>query len=280
MPNFINFNGNIISTDEAILKTDNRSFQYGDGLFETIRYSNGKVLFFQDHYSRILKGAAQLKLQLPAYFNEVFLEQKIIETLECNDISLNARIKVIIYRSGKGKYEPETNQSDWVITAMPLYRPDYQWHEHGFHLGLFDQSKKSCDVFANLKTTSALIYVLAAIYKKEKNFDECIILNAKGNIADTIYANFFFAKDNKIYTPSLGEGCIDGVMRKQIIRLAKQHNIKTTEQEITLYDLNDAEEIFLSNAIKGIIWVKQFDGKQYSNELSRKLAEFLNDDIA
>lgn len=277
MPNLINYNGNFLDKEASIINSDNRLFQYGDGLFETIRLSNGKVMFLKDHFERLQRGAKYFKLQLPEYFSEDFFNKQILDTAESNDISLNGRVKVIVFRNGEGKYEPLTNEASWLIKASPLYRPDYQWSEEGLHLGIFDKAKKPVDEISNYKTTSSLLYVLAAVYKKESGFDESVILNTKGNIADTIYANLFFAKNEKIYTPALSEAPVDGVMRKQVLQLAKKLGYKVYEDVVTHTDLNNADEVFLTNAIKGILWVKQFENKPYTNEISKQLLNSLND---
>jgi branched-chain amino acid aminotransferase len=279
MPEYINYNGKILSADEPVLTSDNRSFSYGDGIFETIRLSNGKILFFDDHFARLQRGADFLRLELPEYFNKDFLQHQIFETAESNEISMNGRVKVTVFRSGKGKYEPETDSGHWVINISPLYRPDYLWNENGLNLGIFEKAQKPCDESSNYKTTSSLIYVLAAVYKKESGFDESILLNTKGNVADAIYANVFMVKDKKIYTPSLSEGSIDGVMRKQILKLAKKAGFKSFEEVITLDDLKNSDEIFLTNSVKGVIWINNFSGKIYDCNTSNKLIEHLNDYI-
>ncbi len=277
MSDYINYNGKFHSKDEPIFSSDNRSFHYGDGLFETIRFSNGNLMFLEEHYNRLLRGAAYLKLQLPEYFNLGFLKKQITDTTESNDISLNARVKVTLFRDGIGKYEPDTNGAHWLIKTTPLYRPDYQWNEDGLHLGVFEKSKKTCDESSNYKTTSSLLYVLAAVYKTESGFDESIIFNTKGNIADTIYSNLFAIHGNKIITPPLNEGCIDGVMRKQVLKLAKKADYKVSEEILTTDDIYNADEVFLTNAIKGIVWVNQFSGKKYGNEVSKQLLDNLNE---
>lgn len=277
MSDIINFNGKFLHANEPVIHSDNRSFQYGDGLFETIRYSNGNLMFFDDHYERLKRGIKFLGLQLPEYFDLHFLKRQIVETAESNDISLNARVKVTLFRSGAGKYEPETNAPEFLIKTTPLYRPDYQWNENGLHLGLFEKMQKPCDELSNFKTTSSLLYVLAAIHKKESGFDESIILNVKGNVADAIYANVFIVKEMKIYTPSLSEAGVDGVMRKQVLRIANKNGYKTSEKSINLRDLLEADEIFLTNAIKGIVWVNRFSGKTYSNAVSSELMNKLNE---
>jgi branched-chain amino acid aminotransferase len=137
--------------------------------------------------------------------------------------------------------------------------------------------KKSCDELSNFKTTSSLLYVLAAIHKKESGFDESIILNVKGNVADAIYANVFIVKDTKIYTPPLSEAGVDGVMRKQILRIAYKKGYRAIEKPLEVTDLQEADEIFLTNAIKGIVWVNLFGGKNYSHPIASELLNKLNE---
>lgn len=280
MPDFINFNGKFFSKEEPVFQSDNRSFQYGDGLFETIRYSNGNIMFLEDHFNRLQRGIKFLGLQLPDFFDIHFLKKQIIETAESNDISLNARVKVTVFRNGVGKYEPDTNDASFLIKTSPLYRPDYQWNEQGLYLGTFDKLQKPCDELSNYKTTSSLLYVLAAVHKKESGFDESIILNVKGNIADAIYANVFTVKDKKVTTPPLNEGCVDGVMRKQVLQLASKNGFKVHETSLSTNDLLEADEVFLTNAVKGITWVNRFDDKAYTNETSAFLMSELNELIS
>lgn len=276
MSKFINFCGKIIEESEPVLLAHNRSFQYGDGFFETMRFANGELLFLESHFERIEKTAQLLQISLPDYFTSTYLKEQITETTESNDISQNARVKIIIYRNGKGKYLPEQNDAQWIIYASPLYRPDYQWNDEGLKVALFDTIKKTCDDLANCKTNSALVYIMAALFQQETKADECIVLNTHGNVADTIYANIFLVKDEKIFTPDLSQGCVAGIMRKQIISLSKKSGWKMIEQPVTIQDVKHADEIFLTNAIKGISWVSNFNGKSYRNEKSRVLSEYLN----
>ncbi len=279
MPDYINYNGEILPAEQPIIASGNRSFQFGDGIFETIKISNGKILFINDHFNRLKKGVSFLQISLPEYFDISFFEQQILETIETNAITQNARIKVTVFRGGNGKYEPETNEAHWIINTSALYRPDYQWHENGLHLGLFNRIQKTCDDSSNLKTTGSLVYVMAALHKKESGFDESIILNTKENVADAVYANVFMIQGNRLITPALDEGCIDGVMRKQVLKIARYNGFKTNEGAFTPEQLASADEIFLTNSIKGIVWVKHFSGKDYPCKISSDLMEKLNEAI-
>lgn len=279
MSKFINVGGKIIEELQPIISAHNRSFQYGDGFFETMRFANGQLLFLESHFERIEKTAELLKISLPDYFTSTYLKEQITKTTESNDISQNARVKIIFYRNGKGKYQPEQNDAQWIIYASPLYRPDYHCNNEGLKITLFDSIRKPCDYLANCKTNSALVYIMAALFQQETKVDECIVLNTYGNVADTIYANIFLVKDEKIVTPDLSQGCVAGIMRKQIISLGKKLGWKIIEQPLTLLDVKQADEIFLTNAIKGISWVSNFDGKLYKNEKCGVLSESLNQSI-
>ena len=119
------------------------------------------------------------------------------------------------------------------------------------------------------------MYVMAGISKQSMKLDECFILNETGNIIESISSNVFAVKNGTLYTPPLSEGCIAGVMRKQIIHLATENKILTFESPLTTYTLMNADEIFLTNSVQGVQWIGQFRDKFYTN----KMAQFFNDKL-
>ena len=141
-----------------------------------------------------------------------------------------------------------------------------QLNENGLVIDIFPDARKSCDKFSNLKSANYLPYAMAARYAKENKLNECLVLNVHERIADATIANIFLIKGDRLITPSLNEGCVNGVMRRYLIA-----NIKVEEGEIAETDIQDADEVFLTNAISGIRWVKNFREKSYSNLQSRKI---------
>jgi branched-chain amino acid aminotransferase len=136
--------------------------------------------------------------------------------------------------------------------------------------------KKSLDQFSKFKTINSLLYVQAAIYANQNNFNDSLILNGEGNIIESSSSNVFIASNGVLYTPPLDDGCVGGIMRMNVINLAINNGIKVYEYSLKPQNLLIADEVFLTNAIKGIEWVGGFQNKRYYNSLSRKIIDFLN----
>lgn len=276
MNEYINYNGEFYLKNQPIFDSDNRALQYGDGFFETLKFSNGKILFAKNHFERIKRSAQFFKIELPHFFDFNFFKQQIFITAEANSISLHGRIKFIFFRAGGGKYAPEQHDANWMVKITPLYRPDYVWLDNGLHLGIYSEIIKPDAPIANYKVNSAIYFVMASIYLQNSSFDECLLLNQQGRIADAVYANVFLVKDNKIATPSLSEAALDGIMRQQIFEISPELGYQIQEDEVTQNRLLEADEIFLTNAIKGIVWVRSFiQNNNYGCEVSKNIWEVL-----
>ena len=141
----------------------------------------------------------------------------------------------------------------------------------GLVLDVFPDARKSCDVFANLKSASHLIYVMAARFAKENKLNDCLLLNTDGRICDATIANLFWIKDEIIFTPPLSEGCIAGVKRRYLMERLQTTGLRLREENCEISDLENADELFLTNAIQGIRWVKQFRNKSYTNSITGKI---------
>ncbi|MBM3920670.1 MAG: aminotransferase class IV, partial [Sphingomonadales bacterium] len=152
----------------------------------------------------------------------------------------------------------------------------YPLNEKGLTLGMFSELSKNANYTSTIKTNSALTYVMAGIHAAENKWDECVIINDSGRIAETVSSNIFTVNGEFITTPPLSEYCVDGVMRKVVMQLAGAYGYSIQENPITEISLSTADEIFISNAVKGIQWVGEYGGKTYKNATSGKLSELLN----
>ena len=140
-------------------------------------------------------------------------------------------------------------------------------------LGVFPDGKKACDRFSAIKSNNALCYAMAAIWAKDNKLNDAIILNQFDRIADTTIANLFVVtKEDKIITPKLSEGCVAGILRRYLIEKSLG---MIKETEVNRKDLISAKEIFLTNCIKGIMWVDNFEGRKLDNSITHKLFEKL-----
>lgn len=274
----INFNGSVCAEGELLFPVSERILRYGDGLFESMRAFNGKIMWLAEHYNRLYSGARLLQLPLEdALSFEHFSEQA--HYLLASNAYKNARLRFCVYRKGDGFYAPEKNTTGYFIEATESSEPQYSFNESGMKLGVYTGQFKSCNSLSNYKTNNALLYVLAGLYKNEQQLDECLILNQKGCVAEVISANIFTVKKGEMYTPAANQGCIMGIMRKKIIELAHQQSIEVNECFLTLDDLLGADEIFLTNASRGIQWVDNLLDKHYEQSLSRNLLSALNSAI-
>lgn len=270
------YNGHLISLYEPAISFSNRAFRYGDSLFESIRYTNGKIMFLADHVKRIKLSMTTLRMNVPAEFTTGNIESLILHLLEQNNIKQDARIRLTVFRNEGGFYTPDTNDISFLIETEALETTGYQLNQKGLWVDVYAEIKKQINKISNLKTGSALLYVMAGITKTSLKLDDCLLVNDNGNIIESISANIFVVKNGTLYTSPISDGCVDGVMRKQILDIAAQNKILTFEQTLTVHTLTNGDEVFLTNAIKGIQWVGQFKNKFYTNQKSVFFTEKLN----
>ncbi len=273
---FCILNGHLISIYEPSVAFNNRAFRYGDALFESIRLCNNKVMFLRDHITRLKLGMTVLRMNLPAEFNTENINELILELLKQNKQSLNARIRLTVFRNEGGNYSPETNDISFLIETEGI-SDAYLLNQKGLWIDIYSEIKKPINKLSGLKTANALIYVMAGLAKQSMKLDECLLINEKGTICESISSNIFVVKNGTICTPPLSDGCLEGVMRKQIIEISAQHKILAFENTVTMNTLMNGDEVFLTNSISGVKWVGQFKQKFYTNKLSQFFIEKLNE---
>jgi aminodeoxychorismate lyase len=277
MEYFINHNRTIIPAEEPVLTLDNRSFRYGDGLFETMRIANGRVQLLKEHLQRLTNGAQVLRMKLPADMTEEFLDKSIMELAHRNGISRNARVRLCVFRKSGGQYTPEDNQVLFAIEVYPVAEENYVLNQKGLTVDLYTEYRKTANALASIKSSNSLIFVLAGLYKQENNLDECILSNDKGQIIEAVSSNLFAVKNGVLYTPPVSDGCINGVMRNKIIQIAQANRIAVYEISIMQNVLLGADELFLTNALYGLRWVVAYKQKRYFNDTAKKLVDKLNE---
>lgn len=270
--NNICFNGKIVAADEPALLVSNRGYRYGDGLFETIKLAEGLLILENYHFERLFSGLSLLKFEIPGHFTKEKIKAGILQLSKRNGCEKLARVRLSVFRGNGGLYD-EDKSLQYIIECWPLSNSVNKLNENGLVIDIFSDGAKSCDKFSNLKSANFLIYSVAALYAKEKKLNDCLVLNTKGNIADSTIANVFTIKDGVIITPGLDEGCINGVKRRHLLNQLRDGGEEVQEMAITVADIEAADELFLTNAINGIRWVRQFGNKNYANT---KTAEIYN----
>lgn len=272
------FNGKFYPVDNFSVDFENRAMLYGDSIFETMYSQGSNIPFFSDHILRIKAGMQVLEYNISEKF-EIYpnkLYNEIIKLIHKNKLFSGARVKLMVFRTKGGYYTPQNNDAEYIITAEKA-PSQYELNEKGYTLGVFEKIKKPVNIFANYKTANNLINILAGKYSAENKFDDSIILNSENNICETVSSNIFCKKDNKILTPALSEGCVAGIIRKNVIKTAKMTGVEIKETILTKQNLLDSDEVFLTNTITGVRWVLAFEKKRYYNTYSKKLIKILND---
>ncbi len=270
--NSINYNGKIISADSLIIGANNRGLKYGDGLFETLRVIDGNIPFVNRHFKRLKNGMKVLSLKAPKGFNLAFFKSEILKLTN----KAHARVRVTVFRQDGGLYLPSQNTLNYLIEAKPLNDSQFRFNQKGIHLGLAKSIQLPCNQLSTLKTINALPYILAAQERKKRKFDDILLLNQHGRIAEANSSNIFLWTGRTLKTPKLTEGVIGGVIRSVIIDKAKQVGIKVKEDKLRLQDLHKAKSVFLSNSIQGIRWVNQFENCKFGPSIGQELNDLLN----
>lgn len=274
---FVNNNGKVLSQTSMVIEAGNRGYTYGDGLFESMRIMNGKVLNLENHYHRLIEGAKVLKMRLPAFFSAEFFKKLIDELISLSKITEGGRVRLSIDRLGGGTFLPDTNEVSYFIEVYPIEQNIFGLNAKGLEIDLYQDMKKSKNILSNYKTKNSLIYVLAAISGKEKGLDDMLILNDNNQILESSHSNIFMVSNGVLYTPSLSDGCLAGTMRMQVINLALKNGLKVYESSIVPSNLLVADEVFLTNAVRGITWVGGYRTKRYFNTIARKIVTYLNE---
>jgi len=268
---FVNYNGDILPADQPVLMASNRAFRYGDAVFETIRLMHGDILFFEKHLNRLKKSMQLLNMRWRDDFNFHHLYLLIRHLDQVNDLRGNGRIRLEVFRNGAGLYAPDSAEVSFLLEAEPMDAKEYRLNDNGLRLDVFTEFTKSRNKLSNLKSSNALVNVMAGMYREQQGLDDCLLLNDNGRICEAIGSNVFFVTKDEIVTPALNEGCVAGVMREQLIEMLKEKRKKVYETSVTIDQAMKADEIFLANITGGIRWAGAFRQKRYFNTVSRWL---------
>jgi branched-chain amino acid aminotransferase len=273
----INFNGNMVSQDTNLL-TQNRAFLYGDAVFETVKIVNSKILFLEDHYFRLMASMRVVRMEIPMNFTMEYLEEQIVSLATLNSLSSSSRARITVFRNDGGYYLPPVNTVSFLIHTISIEDRLYASHQQKYEVDLFKDFYVSRQLLSSIKTTNKILNITASIFAAENGYDNCLLLNDSKNVVEAIQGNLFMLMGNKLITPPVSEGCLNGVMRKQILEFAKKmDNLEVVEEVISPFDLQKADELFITNVIKGIQPITKYRKKEFKVVLAKVLLEKLNE---
>lgn len=256
---------------------NNRGFLYGDAVFETVKILDSKILFLEDHYFRLMASMRILRMEIPMNFTMEFFESEILTAAQSENVETSARARMTIYRKDGGFYLPENNNIDYLISVSKMEKPSYEVEKAEYEVDIYKDFYVSKQLISTLKSTNKLINITGSIYADENGLDNCILLNEERNVVEFLQGNLFMLKDGILSTPPLAEGCVNGIMRKQILALARSiETIEVVEASISPFDLQKADELFLTNVIKGIQPITKYRKKEFGTTISKLLITKLN----
>ena len=264
---YSNFNGEIIPESLVHISPGNQSFKYGDGCFETMKMIDENILLQNYHLERLYQSLVNLKLNIPTKLNSQNLINQIIQLAQKNNHESFARIRLTIYRKGEN-YNDIGKECGYIIQTMRGDENTNQYNENGLVMGIYTGALKSCDNFSTIKSNNYLPYIMAKIWASENNFDDALVCNSLGRITDSSIANIFILENGIIKTPPIIEGCINGVMRRHLLNGLNADGLPYREEALSIEQVLNAAEAFLSNATIGIRWIRKIGDNEYSNSLS------------
>tara|TARA_B110000908_G_scaffold20017_1_gene22588 strand:+ start:4597 stop:5433 length:837 start_codon:yes stop_codon:yes gene_type:complete len=268
----INFNGTLESLENFTLTINNRAFKYGDGIFETVKVLNNSVVFWEDHYFRLMSSMRMLRMKIPMSFTLEFLEAEILKTVKSQEASTSFRVRLSVYRQDGGLYTPTTNNIDYLIEVSPLKIQE----KVSYTIDLFKDFYNYSGLLSTVKTNNRMLNTLASVFASENDLDNAILLNEKKGVVEATNGNIFIVKGNTIKTPALTEGCIKGITRGKVIEIiTKNTDFEVEETSISPFEIQKADEVFITNAIAGVQIVTNYRKKVFATVIGDKLSNSL-----
>lgn len=270
MAELINLNGEILTAAPPAIDGARPSWSQAEGIFETMRVSEGHILHAAHHFKRLLNGVEALRISIPAGWNASWLTEQVLELCRKNGHEKAARTRLVVYREDNLP-DPGTGEGlQFQIESWSLNN-EYIFDGQGLTIGIYPHAVRQANEVSPYKTTGYFPYYHAAAYAKEQQMDDCLLLNTSRRICDSSISNVFWIKDAVIFTPPISEGCIDGAMRNYLLEKMPSAGFTTREEKLSIAALASADEVFLTNVIRGMRPVSQFQQTLYSTSISKEI---------
>lgn len=245
-----------------------RGLFYGDALFETIRVFQGRMPLLAAHWERLSDGLRAMGYSLPPEWSRLFFEKEILRIAP-----FNARVRLTVWRSPGGLYLPENDTPRFLITARAIDSDCFEWFGPGLDLGCCVSVRLPVDSLSSFKTLNAARYVAAAREARANGWDDGLLLNVYERVCEATSSNVFWFEGDALCTTPLTDGCVTGTLRKLLLLLRAEAGLPVQEKPITFATLLTAGEVFLTNAVQGIRWVRKIEGKVFDHRKTKTLHE-------
>ncbi|MEZ4854307.1 aminotransferase class IV [Flavobacterium sp.] len=275
----VNVNGTLQET--TTIAINNRGFLVGDSLFETIKVVHNKVLFLEDHYFRLMASMRICRMEIPMNFTMEFFEAEILKITQSYANQTTFRVRFTVFRVPGGYYLPNENNIEFIVTCSELKNNIYTAsNSDAYEIELYKDAYVTKQLFSSLKTNNKMIHITGSIFANENGYQNCLLLNNEKMVIEALNANVFIIIGNQLITPPVSDGCLNGIMRKQVLRMAKKiEDLEVVEKSISPFDLQKADELFLTNVITGIQSVTKYRKKEFTTVFALELIKRLNAQI-
>ncbi len=275
---FICYNGEYIHAEEPFLRADNRAFQFGDAISEDLHAYTTEPQFLSWHVDRLISGMQLLAMEIPAGFTPDVFRTTISKLLTKNRIYGGAAVRLTVFRDTPGSMIPPNNGVSFVLSCLKLEHNYYELNSRGYLIDVYHEAIRFKNKFSSVKNAHSFLFISAGIYNIRNGLDDCILLNEQEKIVETVHSNIFLVKGNSIYTPGLDEGCIPGIARRAVIELCTKSGFQVNDAcGLSPKALEEADEIFLTNAVSGIRWVGAYQQYRYYKKTAQLLTRSLNE---
>jgi branched-chain amino acid aminotransferase len=272
------FNGNVVDPKTSMPSVHNRAFLFADGCFESMRWTDGRIPLLSLHLARLKDALVTFGMDIPEGLNLTNLEASLQAWSQQWPWSGDVRIRLTAFREGAGAYAPSTDGVSWVATGASLSEVGFRLPGKGLAVDVYQDAVKHASPWAKYKTLAATLYVQAARHASQQGWGDALILNADQHLIESSRSNLFVVSNGVLYTPGLEAGCVGGIMRSVAIQTAMNHGMKVYECALTPQTLLQADEVFLTNAVRGIEWVASYKTKRYFHATSEKLTAWIQED--
>ena len=266
----VNLNGQLLPNAPESFALLQRAAFFGDGLFETIRAFEDKTPFWSLHWERLSLGLKALGFEVPTWWTSDYFEKEITKTSPGN-----ARIRLTVWRSPGGFYLPTDDTPQYLVTTEPLQSDSFEWLGAGLEICLCETVRLPVDSLSGIKILSGARYVAAAREARAKGMDDALVLNTHGRVCEATASNIFWIKGDIVFVPPSFDGQINGTLQKLLYTLLQEEGWRVREKPTLVEDILGADEVFLTNAIRGIRWVRKFEGTVYDCALSSQFNDLL-----
>jgi len=270
---YVFHNGHIVPIKEVRLSPGQAGLLNGWGLFTTLRIFQGEPFAFERHWRRLEKDAARIRL--PFLFDSSQVRAWLRELIQRNEVRAGAaRIYAIYNKIGFWQ-----SQEDFPDVDLLLYTAGMPPHREPVRLTIGAHGRHAASPLAGVKVTSWLPNVWSLQGAQQRGFDEVILLNERGEVAECTAANIFCVRDGRVQTPPLSSGCLEGVTRSVLLEIAPQVGVPVEEAVLRPEDLLAAEEVFVSSTNRNLIGVGEIEGQRFAaapGPITRRLEQLFS----